>query len=55
MKEMIDAGMESILIKVAGIGLTKRHLGKSLQEMQPTLIKLVGPVYNISFDQPDNL
>ncbi|KAI0269129.1 hypothetical protein BC834DRAFT_922815 [Gloeopeniophorella convolvens] len=40
LSEMIDAGMEAILIKVAGIGLTTKHLGKSLSEMQPTLTKL---------------
>ncbi|KAG6911219.1 hypothetical protein DXG01_003086 [Tephrocybe rancida] len=38
--EMISAGMEAILIKVAGIGLTTKHLGKTLAEMQPTLVKL---------------
>ncbi|THV08413.1 hypothetical protein K435DRAFT_832898 [Dendrothele bispora CBS 962.96] len=38
--EMIDAGMNAILIKVAGIGLTTKHLGKTLEEMRPTLIKL---------------
>ena len=38
---MIAAGMEAILIKVAGIGLTLSHLGKTLDEMQPTLINLV--------------
>jgi hypothetical protein len=38
---MIDAGMVSIIIKVAGIGLTTKHLGKNLAEMQPTLVKLV--------------
>lgn len=38
---MIDAGLEAVLIKVAGIGLTRDHLGKSLKEMQQTLIKLV--------------
>jgi len=37
---MIDGGMDAILIKVAGIGLTKSHLGKTLAEMQPTLMKL---------------
>lgn len=41
LSEMIEAGMEAILIKVAGIGLTTIHLGKTLQEMQPTLNKLV--------------
>jgi len=39
--EMIDAGMECVLVKVAGIGLTVKHLGKTLAEMQPTLLKLV--------------
>ncbi|KAI9466868.1 hypothetical protein BJY52DRAFT_1110889 [Lactarius psammicola] len=38
--EMIAAGMEAVIIKVAGIGLTTEHLGKSLSEMQPTLTRL---------------
>ncbi|KAF9534194.1 hypothetical protein CPB83DRAFT_803923 [Crepidotus variabilis] len=38
--EMIGAGLEAILIKVAGIGLTKAHLGKTMAQMQPTLTKL---------------
>lgn len=38
---MIKAGMEAILIKVAGIGLTTAHLGKTLAQMEPTLTKLV--------------
>ncbi|KAH9062846.1 hypothetical protein EDB87DRAFT_1710829, partial [Lactarius vividus] len=40
LSEMIAAGMEAILIKVAGIGLTTEHLGRSLSEMQPTLTRL---------------
>ncbi|KAJ7228530.1 hypothetical protein GGX14DRAFT_613390 [Mycena pura] len=40
MTEMITAGMESILIKVAGIGLTAEHLGRTLAEMEHTFIKL---------------
>ncbi|KAJ7682662.1 hypothetical protein DFH06DRAFT_1389612 [Mycena polygramma] len=40
MTEMIAAGMEAILIKVAGIGLTVKHLGKTLAQMEPTFIKL---------------
>ncbi|KAJ3802020.1 hypothetical protein GGU11DRAFT_828540 [Lentinula aff. detonsa] len=40
LSEMIEAGMEAILIKVAGIGLTTKHLGKSLAEMRPTLVRL---------------
>ena len=33
--------MVAVLIKVAGIGLTTAHLGKSLMQMEPTLLKLV--------------
>ncbi|KAF6750755.1 hypothetical protein DFP72DRAFT_1139098 [Ephemerocybe angulata] len=40
LSEMIEAGLTAVLIKVAGIGLTVKHLGKTLQEMQPTLTKL---------------
>ena len=38
---MIDAGLVAVIIKVAGIGLTEKHLGKTLAEMQSTLVKLV--------------
>jgi diphthine-ammonia ligase len=38
---MVEAGLEAILIKVAGAGLTSKHLGKTLSQMQPTLLKLV--------------
>lgn len=41
LNEMVEAGMEAILIKVAGIGLTPDHLGKSLAQMQSHLINLV--------------
>lgn len=44
LSEMIAAGMHAVLIKVAGIGLTTRHLGKTLSEMQSTLVTLVGGV-----------
>ncbi|KAL0949412.1 hypothetical protein HGRIS_009473 [Hohenbuehelia grisea] len=40
LSEMIEAGLEAILIKVAGIGLKPAHLGKTLAEMQPTLLRL---------------
>ncbi|KAK0230964.1 hypothetical protein IW262DRAFT_1453888 [Armillaria fumosa] len=40
LSEMIDAKMNAVLVKVAGIGLTKEHLGKSLGEMKPLLFKL---------------
>lgn len=38
---MADAGLEAIVIKVAGAGLTPQHLGKTLAELRPTLMKLV--------------
>jgi diphthine-ammonia ligase len=41
LSEMIDSGLEAIIIKVAGVGLSVKHLGKTLQEMQPTLRRLV--------------
>ena len=37
---MISSGIEAILIKVASYGLNQTHLGKTLQEMQPLLLKL---------------
>ncbi|CEL59671.1 Diphthine--ammonia ligase OS=Schizosaccharomyces pombe (strain 972 / ATCC 24843) GN=mug71 PE=1 SV=1 [Rhizoctonia solani AG-1 IB] len=40
MSEMIAAGVEAIIIKVAGIGLEERHLGKTLSQMEPTFHKL---------------
>ena len=42
LSEMIGAGLEAVLIKVAGMGLTTEHLGQTLAQMQPTLHKLVG-------------
>uniref|UniRef100_V5EZ25 Diphthine--ammonia ligase n=1 Tax=Kalmanozyma brasiliensis (strain GHG001) TaxID=1365824 RepID=V5EZ25_KALBG len=38
--EMLDAGLVSILIKVAGIGLDERDLGKTLGQMQMKLERL---------------
>lgn len=40
LQEMIDYGIDAILIKVAVIGLDSKHLGKSLKEIQPTLLLL---------------
>ena len=37
---MITSGMQAILIKVASYGLSQKHLGKTLQEMQPLLLEL---------------
>lgn len=40
---MINSGLTSVLIKVAGAGLLEKHLGKTLGQMEPTLRKLVSP------------
>eukprot|EP00741_Cyanophora_paradoxa_P015193 tig00020849_g14664.t1 len=41
LREMIDAGLHAVLIKVAAMGLDpRRHLGKSLAEMYPELCRL---------------
>lgn len=41
LKEMIDSGVNAILIKVAAMGLNQKHLGKTLAEMYPILCRLV--------------
>lgn len=38
---MVSNDVHAILIKVAGIGLEAKHLGKTLVQMQSTLQKLV--------------
>ncbi|CAH7688212.1 meiotically up-regulated gene 71 protein [Phakopsora pachyrhizi] len=40
LKEMIEAPLDGRLIKVACIGLTSEHLGKTLQEVEPILLDL---------------
>lgn len=41
LNEMIQAGMNCILIKTASMGLfPKKHLGKTLAELLPTFMKL---------------
>ncbi|KAJ9088841.1 diphthine--ammonia ligase [Entomophthora muscae] len=40
LQDMIDSGLEAILIKVAAMGLNSSHLGKSLSEMLPVLKNL---------------
>lgn len=41
LQEMIDTGIDAILIKVACMGLDpQKHLGKSLVEMKPHLMEL---------------
>jgi len=47
LREMVEAPVESVLIKVAGAGLVPGHLGKSLAAMEPILNTLVG-TWNIS-------
>ncbi|ORZ31659.1 hypothetical protein BCR44DRAFT_117674 [Catenaria anguillulae PL171] len=37
---MVRAGMNSVLIKVAAMGLNGRHLGRSLAQLQPHLLKM---------------
>jgi diphthamide synthase (EF-2-diphthine--ammonia ligase) len=39
--EMAAAGVEAVLIKVAAMGLTSRHLGQSIAQMYPTLCTMV--------------
>ncbi|EMG51008.1 DPH6 Diphthine--ammonia ligase [Candida maltosa Xu316] len=40
MQEMCQNQLDARIIKVAAIGLTKNHLGKSITELFPTLVKL---------------
>ena len=41
LQEMIDCEIEAIIIKVASLGLTPdRHLGKTIRELQPHLLKM---------------
>lgn len=37
---MVDAGLHSIVVKVASLGLSQKHLGKSLAQLQPVLLGL---------------
>jgi diphthine-ammonia ligase len=40
LQEMIDCGVNAILIKVAALGLQAEHLGNNLEQMQPHLLKM---------------
>ncbi|KAF8342589.1 uncharacterized protein EI90DRAFT_2903572 [Cantharellus anzutake] len=40
LSEMIEAGLEAVIIKVAGLGLYPKHLGRTLAQMQPELERL---------------
>lgn len=48
---MIQSSVNAILIKVAALGLEIKHLGKSICEMQPHLVKIVSHIvsYLISY------
>lgn len=37
---MVDAGLHSIIIKVACLGLTAKHLGSSITELEPVMLSL---------------
>ncbi len=41
LSEMIGCGMEAVLVKVASLGLTQEHLGKSLAQMNGHLTNMV--------------
>lgn len=47
MQEVI-VGSVAVIIKVTSIDPAEKHLGKTLTEMQPTLMKLVRLLRNIS-------
>lgn len=52
LNEMIQSSVNAILIKVAALGLEIKHLGKSICEMQPHLVKIVSHIisYLISYE-----
>jgi diphthine-ammonia ligase len=37
---MVDAGLHSIIIKVACLGLTAKHLGRSIADLEPVIFSL---------------
>ena len=46
LRGMIASGVEAVLIKVAALGLVpQRHLGRTLQEMEPHLHKMCRSVW----------
>ena len=44
----VIADSVAVMIKATGIGPVEKHLGKTLTEMQPTLMKLLRLLCNIS-------
>ena len=49
LQEMIDCGVEAVIIKCAALGLEEFHLGKTLAQLKPRLEDLVG---NLSVHVP---
>lgn len=47
---MISSGLEAILVKVAGIGLGEKQVGKTLGQLLPLLTKLVSLCNGLSAD-----
>ncbi|KAH9263868.1 hypothetical protein BASA83_012686 [Batrachochytrium salamandrivorans] len=45
--DMIDSGVEAVLVKVAAAGLSEKHLGKTLAHMQP-ILKTLNKRYGIN-------
>ncbi len=41
LSEMIDSGIEAVLVKVASLGLGKQHLGRTLGQMRQHLELMV--------------
>jgi diphthine-ammonia ligase len=37
---MVDAGLHSIIIKVACLGLSAKHLGRSIADLEPVMLSL---------------
>lgn len=44
--EMIQCSVNAVLIKVAALGLEPKHLGKSISDMQPHLVRIVSHCNN---------
>ncbi|KAI9207435.1 uncharacterized protein BJ171DRAFT_492743 [Polychytrium aggregatum] len=40
MEEMIESGLHAVIIKVAAMGLSEKHLGQSLQQIHPHLVRM---------------
>jgi diphthine-ammonia ligase len=44
---MIASGLDAIILKVAGIGLSRKHVGKSLGDIRDYLFQLVRMILSI--------